>query len=1099
MFAPAFRRSSRPLVLSALLAALPVLPALPAAPAVAQSKECYVWHERILPPFPGRPGPMCYDPVRGVTWLLADHAMWSWDGEAWTFVSENGPDPRSFNSLVFDRGRNLAVLFDGTSIHEWVGQSWTQRSSPGPSPRQGHAIAFDESRGVTVLFGGYAAGYLNDTWEWDGESWTEVVVAEAPSPRRDMVMTYDAMRRMIVLQGGWNHLLNEWPGDIWEFDGQRWLMRSEEGPLSGDSMAFDRTRQVTMLHEYTGGGRTWQWDGNDWTLLHVDEPAFQVGDGMVFDEQRATLVRHGYLPTGTRAAHVATLEWNGAAWLLRAIQEPLSRWWYDMVFDEARGETVMYGGRSASYLDDTWTWNGATWQLRMWDAPSAREFPRLAYDSWREVVVLFGGMGPGEGGVAHCCPRQDTWEWNGDTWTQRAAEGPPSRFGHGLAFDERRGVVVLFGGSTRESFEADDLFGDTWEWDGTTWTQRHVPGPPPRVHHVMSFDRKRGLTVLHGGRTIDASGGRETWEWDGQRWTLRGDSGPEVRRWSSSVYDSIRESVVVLLDGVLWEWDGRWWQDFSEAPVPNAASSDAAIAFDVSRGVLVTFGLPAAAESGTPGTGQIGTWEIAPDSNPLDSDGDGVADCLDQCADTPIGAVVNDIGCEQFGACCFFHDVCVDAAWPVWCAGVGGVYQGDGSACGGGCRFPGNGDADRDGDVDWADFSAWPACVGLRPIDLRSACRSLDMDGDLALDLRDFATFQTAFTGCLPDLDSDGDGVSDCLDNCAEHSNGDQTDSDGDGFGDACDECGIDADCDDGIACTVNSCSVAACLFTPRDAFCRDDLYCNGEERCHPSAGDPVTGCVGGVYPCDDMIDCTENLCTEDEGGQGTCTFMANDTLCPDDGFFCNGAEFCDPFSGCRSEGDPCTMGTVCHEGSDSCEDTPPAWWSTQKLLPLRFGFLAPERYEIDLKGQLTTAHVNITEQSIEQALGVDVTIDEPNTAIPHSVNTIVYDFTYGSSFEETTLTMSMQINYFTLTIDGTTATWSFDYSVRSTNTSIFGTIADVVKYEGVQIGIVLDAGSRIDWTDVGGVVRVCDGNSQNCFSQGIGTEFQTLGEWVHE
>ncbi len=43
----------------------------------------------------------------------------------------------------------------------------------GPSPMGSHAMAYDSGRGVVVLFGGMsAAGYLPDTWEWDGTTWT---------------------------------------------------------------------------------------------------------------------------------------------------------------------------------------------------------------------------------------------------------------------------------------------------------------------------------------------------------------------------------------------------------------------------------------------------------------------------------------------------------------------------------------------------------------------------------------------------------------------------------------------------------------------------------------------------------------------------------------------------------------------------------------------------------------------------------------------------------------------------------------------------------------------------------------------------------------
>ena len=52
--------------------------------------------------------------------------------------------------------------------------TWEEiRSSP--DARSQHAMAYDSRRGVTVLFGGvryYSESAFDDTWEWDGESWT---------------------------------------------------------------------------------------------------------------------------------------------------------------------------------------------------------------------------------------------------------------------------------------------------------------------------------------------------------------------------------------------------------------------------------------------------------------------------------------------------------------------------------------------------------------------------------------------------------------------------------------------------------------------------------------------------------------------------------------------------------------------------------------------------------------------------------------------------------------------------------------------------------------------------------------------------------------
>ena len=47
--------------------------------------------------------------------------------------------------------------------------------------------------------------------------------------------------------------------------------------------------------------------------------------------------------------------------------------------------------------------------------PSARVAQAMAYDAATGTVVLFGGF---IGGVGRCeCDRGDTWTWDGTTWT----------------------------------------------------------------------------------------------------------------------------------------------------------------------------------------------------------------------------------------------------------------------------------------------------------------------------------------------------------------------------------------------------------------------------------------------------------------------------------------------------------------------------------------------------------------------------------------------------------------------------------------------------------------------------------------------------------
>src|SRR5262245_8173028 len=74
-----------------------------------------------------------------------------------------------------------------------------------PAPRYGQGLAYDAARGNVVLFGGQTQdGLRNDTWTWDGATWTQHTTAHAPSPRRYFGMAYDAAHGQVVLFGGYS-------------------------------------------------------------------------------------------------------------------------------------------------------------------------------------------------------------------------------------------------------------------------------------------------------------------------------------------------------------------------------------------------------------------------------------------------------------------------------------------------------------------------------------------------------------------------------------------------------------------------------------------------------------------------------------------------------------------------------------------------------------------------------------------------------------------------------------------------------------------------------------------------------------------------------
>lgn len=103
--------------------------------------------------------------------------------------------------------------------------------------------------------------------------------------------------------------------------------------------------------------------------------------------------------------------------------------------------------------------------------------------------------------------------------------------------------------------------------------------------------------------------------------------------------------------------------------------------------------------------------------------------------------------------------------------------------------------------------------------------------------------------GCgVPDTDSDGDGVLDCVDNCPAIANAGQADTDGDGIGDACEEVEeADAD-DDGVADDVDNCPEIANL----DQMDTDED--NVGDVCDAYAEDPTVSAMLVIFGCETGI-----------------------------------------------------------------------------------------------------------------------------------------------------------------------------------------------------------------------------------------------------
>lgn len=437
-----------------------------------------------------------------------------------------------------------------------------------------------------------------------------------PGTRIDAARAYDEVRQVTVMFGG-----NDGTGgrrDTWEFSGRTWTHRETPGlpgiglPLgrAGHGLAYDAARGVTVLFGgYSPAGRfsdTWTWDGTRWLDVtpsgteRIDFPSARANPAMAYDPGRSVVVLVG----GYDGAPLAeTWEWDGVAWTdvtpagTPGVDMPPPLYDAGLAYDGAAGHLLLFGGLSSDQWEaGTWTWDGASWTdvsptgVAGVDFPEGRIWPGLAYDSRRSVVVLVGGS-------TEAGPSNDVWEWSAGAWTEvtvtAGIEGvhyPTAGSAMSMVYDATLGAVLAFRtGGGRD-------YNDPWAWDGSAWssqsakTWQGVESPDTRLALMATWDESRDVAVV-----VDE---HLTWEWDRTDWTIafEGESGsdhPSAAPGMSMVYDSARGEAVVF-SRLTWAWDGVGWTDKSAGGNAGIDMPDAegtyCMAYDPVREVIVLFG-----------------------------------------------------------------------------------------------------------------------------------------------------------------------------------------------------------------------------------------------------------------------------------------------------------------------------------------------------------------------------------------------------------------------------------------------------------------------------------------------------------------------------
>lgn len=268
---------------------------------------------------------------------------------------------------------------------------------------------------------------------------------------------------------------------------------------------------------------------------------------------------------------------------------PAARSCHVMSYSPRLAGVVMFGGArlcGRDVLADSalWLWQGTTWRRVNASFPGTREDALLGFDDRHGVVTLFGGR---NAATVHA----DTWVLDGANWRHAATTGPGRLEHAAAAFDSARGVMVLFGGGIRGGAWPTR----TWEWDGAQWAQRDSTGPPPRVGHSMTATRGGGV-LMYGGFN-EAGQFRDLWRWDGRRWALLDSGGPALSE-GPALLRLTGDTIALVAAQTpeaspnpryrVWLWLSNRWIERGE-PGP-AARVGHGLAFDPQRRRIVLFG-----------------------------------------------------------------------------------------------------------------------------------------------------------------------------------------------------------------------------------------------------------------------------------------------------------------------------------------------------------------------------------------------------------------------------------------------------------------------------------------------------------------------------
>jgi hypothetical protein len=282
------------------------------------------------------------------------------------------------------------------------------RVSTGPTGRNGYASCYDSNRGVMVIFGGFVgATNYDETWEFDGSTWTQVVTAAQPGTGGLCRMVFDSARNVCVAYEWYDNGVPGFVSNTWEYNGTNWTqIAPATSPTVSEfcSLVFDSTRNLTVLFGGRNGAgtphnETWEYNGTTWTqAAPTASPTARYFSGVAFDSERDVAILHGGTTGPTAQAIDETWEYDGTTWTrITTTDSPPARAGHNAVHSTKQGAMMIHGGFTYDITgtirtdySDSWSYNGINWTKLFTDIQFTLGQAFSAYHGGIDAMVLFG-------------------------------------------------------------------------------------------------------------------------------------------------------------------------------------------------------------------------------------------------------------------------------------------------------------------------------------------------------------------------------------------------------------------------------------------------------------------------------------------------------------------------------------------------------------------------------------------------------------------------------------------------------------------------------------------------------------------------------------